>query len=532
MDFPPSKWQSKPSKRLSTAQELSELCVSPSSPDLLYSLLLKAGKTVSVSCDIAEGLLHTSRLNPTLFYTKNSRVEVYSGSHAFNKFFEMVDLSLQLDLRRDEKVIIRPQYVIQGKNWVDTAMNKEECMDMWGEAVYVRRFVQGDKEKPGLYRVKWTKNTGKCGVFIVKNCSTPTVRPHSLVQRAVTPTSIYQHDTFTFTYAGKLLKTSFSPYHPYPSLLSPSSTPKSAEKTHRNRLFRGKTSLIHCVDTRNLTNYRVYTVQSRIFPLESTVFRLISAFEAGFKTEIEEIELDFIRVNPEKYILVDVLKVNMQEKHVPRPIVTLRSKFTRVMTPNTLFFPSSPLDFPSSPSLSPLFPSKHRKNAFTSPSPPYSEGKQMETLAERQLEGVEALYDGLMTKVRRAKVDQRDLVAELDAVYGAKHGAELLIDRFFQAFITKNEASLLYENKLRQDFAAMKTGICRVLQGKVTFADRKRIRAVHRKIEDLSALMRVFCRVVRQEARALEISEEYGELIAQRLDMFMREITGSRLLAK
>jgi hypothetical protein len=148
----------------------------------------------------------------------------------------------------------------------------------------------------------------------------------------------------------------------------------------------------------------------------------------------------------------------------------------------------------------------------------------LEKRAKGQLQDVEELYDGLMVRVRRAKVEQRDLVEELGAEYGRKRGAEVLVDRFFHAFISKSEISALYENKLRQDFDGMKAGILLVLRGRVSLANRKRIRATHCKIEDFSMLIKVFCRVAREEGRAMDLREEHVQLVAQRLEDFSKDI--------
>lgn len=518
MDSPKARWGRKLSKRRVTPQELRELSKSSYSPSL-YDFLLTASHNAPIHCSIPECLLRSSRINPTLLCSQNCLLQVYAGSHSFNKFFEKVDLARQTESRGDEKVGAGPQYVVKGSgNW-QLCMNKKECCRQWPKAEYVRRFVQGDKAKPAVYRFKRSRNSVSSAIYLIKNASISShnPRPRSLaLQRAVTPTSIYQHDTFAFVYAGKLLKASFSPYHPYPSLLSPRSTTRPSSQVERSVRLKTPTAF-HLVDTQHLETCKVSLVTDKVPALEAAVSQFTASLEVAFKSQVVSLELDYIRLDPEHYLLIDLLFITLQSRSL-QPVLELRSKFARVTTPS-----------PVSPRLCVpdwrLLPASSRLSlALSDQAAPSPEALDLEKQAKGQLQGVEELYDGLMARVRRAKVEQRDLVEELEAEYGRQRGAEALVDRFFHAFILKSEVTALYENKLKQDFDAMKAGILLVLRGRVPLASRKRIRASHCKIEDLAGLVKVLCRVTREEGRTMGLREELVHLVAQRLEDFLKEI--------
>lgn len=518
MDSPKARWDRKLSKRRVTPQELRDLSRSSHSPNL-FDFLLTASHNAPIHCSIPECLIHSTRINPTLLCSQNCLLQVYTGSHSFNKFFERVDLARQTENKGDEKIGAGPQYVVKGSGCWQLCMNKEECWAQWPKAEYVRRYVQGDTVKPAVYRFKRSRNSINSAIYLIKNTTiSHNPRPQSLaLQRAVTPTSIYQHDTFAFVYAGKLLKASFSPYYPYPSLLSPRSTPRPSSQAERP--VRLKTSnTFHLVDTQHLETCKVSLVTEKLPALEAAASQLIVSLEAALKSQVVSLELDYIRLDPEHYLLIDLLSITLQSRSL-QPMLELRSKFARVTTPSPVSPRLSVPDWRLLPSTSPRLSLILSDQAALSP-----EALNLEERAKGQLQGVEKLYDGLMARVRRAKVEQRDLVQELEMEYGRKRGAEALVDRFFHAFILKSEVTALYENKLKQDFDAMKAGILLVLRGRVPLTSRKRIRATHCKIEDLSGLVKLLCRVAREEGRAMGIREELIRLIAQRLEDFLEEI--------
>jgi hypothetical protein len=460
---------------------------------------------------------------------------VLHGSHAYNKFFELVDLVLVRGRARDMAGQV-PKYIVKsGHNSSHLCVTQEECIVALGQAIgkcSVMRFIQAKGPKPCIYRVNFSLGKGMT-VYMVKNGRRSEamrrfteLRTPGFQTKQIT---IYQHKATDFVYAGKLHKASFSPYLPHKSLLvppshnipraigdsislSPQNSPLSSPRPSICALTWTKGSetsgkeLDYVVDTRNMHQCKVFQVEDRLMALENRVAELIESLERGNKRRnVAKISVDWVNSENDEWYLVDCTEIQWQDNQHQME-ANIRAKLDNLdrISHNRHYQPSpSHLSASLSDRVLPKPPLSPRNHPY----------EPEEALAKSQLSSVQAKYDGIISQARKSKVLSRDLVAEIAAVHNSSKQLESLLERAW-AGIGKELGSE------KKDSEQAKEVLMEVLSGTFRNTLKSTKVAMHRRLNFTPSQYAAFVQAVGQEALRIGLPEETLELLRERLAFF------------
>ena len=501
----------------------------------LEDLLLEASRKTSVKAMVPECLIQTSPTTHHLISTEKGVVTVLHGSHAYNKFFELVDLALVRGRVREMAGQL-PKYIVKSSSTsCHLCVTQEECIVALGQAIgkcSVIRLIQAKGPKPCIYRVNFSLGKGMT-VYMVKNG-----RRNEAMRRFTelrTPgfqtkqITIYQHKATDFVYAGKLHKASFSPYLPHKSLLvppspnlprsignsislSPQNSPLSSPRPSicvptmpKGTESSGK-ELDYVVDTSNMHQCKVFQVEDRLTALESRVTDLIESLERGNKRRnVAKISVDWVNSENDEWYLVDCTDIQWQDNQ-HQTEANLRAKLDNLSRiSHNRHYPSSPSQLSASLSdrvllKPPLSPRNH----------PY---EPEEALAKSQLSSVQAKYDGIISQARKSKVLSRDLVAEIAAAHNSTKQLESVLERAWVC-IGKELGSE------KKDTAQAKEVLMEVLSGTFRNTLKATKVAMHHRLNFTPSQYSAFVQIVVQEALRIGLPEETLELLQERLTFF------------
>lgn len=528
---------SRPTKQQLSLLEIQTL-LSPLAehPDSLFELLLSLVAKGPVEAEIPESLIQLQgRFFPVLLYSEDGVVRKVTGSHTFNKFFELVDLRLSSKAQKEKDAMQPgPKYCVrsQSRQWT-YCRSREDCASRWDEMgqnqYLMRRHVRAVSIEPRIYRVVYREGNIRAFKLGNKERGGRSAERKS-VKRVVSRVSIYQHSPADFHYAGKLLKESFSPYLPYPSRLSnkPSASLTSSP-SHSHRLRPGKDQpewANFAVNTENAASCSVTAVDQLKPELTALIRRFVTSVERlPRQTKIEEITLDCVKVDRGRFVMVDCLQISYgaaspQESEVK----SLRQRFQQLTLTESLPKAPRPRVLTPLPRVQPAFvrrklsevPSMDLLQSVPVLSLPHSLSRTEVSRAAKHLSSVEAKYDGMVTRVRTGLQSCRNLERTLDSL--KNHLGEDLLERVVKKLCENTLAKGVLERS-GKELEAVKSGFLAVLRGETPY------RRTKQSDKDTPSLLKVLETLFRQEGHSLEVPSDSLDQVLTRLDAFCLELT-------
>lgn len=503
----------------------------------LSELLLSLAAKGPVEAEIPESLLHPQgRLFPVLLYSEDGFLRKATGSHTFNKFFELVDLRLSSKAQKEKDALLPgPKYCVrsQSRQW-SYCRSREECASRWeemGQDQYLMcRYVRAVSIEPRIYRVVYREGEIRAFKLGNKERGNRSVERKSL-KRVVSRVSIYQHSPADFHYAGKLLRESFSPYLPYPSRLSskpPASLTSSPTPSHRPRPSQDQPEWEHfAVNTTNTSNCTVTAVNQLKPELTALIRRFITSVERLPRhTKIEELTMDCVKVGRGRFVMVDCLQIRYGEASPQeKEAKSLRQRFqqltlaeslpkpprTRVLTPLPRVQPAcvcrklSDVPYIDPPQVLPI---------------PHSLSVAQVSRAAKHLASVEAKYDGMVGRARKSLQSSRNLEMALNSIKSDL--CEDLVDRVMRKLIENPMVKGVFERAGKEP-EAMKRGFMGVLRGETSLFSHHHLKQLHKDLSVTTPMLKALEALLRQEGQRLEVPSDCLDQVLTRLSAFSLE---------
>ena len=531
---------SRPAKRqtsLIEAQPLFEAVFE--SPVSVFEVLLPLVSKGPVEVEIPECLVQPhGKFFPVLLFSQDRIVRKVTGSHTFNKFFELVDLRLTSKAQVEKDALIHaPKYCLRGYNteWI-YCMGREECTNRWnalGQDQYLLcRYMRAISLEPRLYRVVYKEGSLRGFKIANRERSGRSVERKS-TKRVVSRVSIYQHSPADFHYAGKLLRESFSPYLPYPSRLASRQPVSLTSSPSHSRQPREVQDPPHdfMVNTSNPANCTV-TFSDQVKPELAALVRgfVTSVERLPRQGKIEELVLDCVKVTRGEFVVVGCMqfKCNARSPH-ERDTQSLRHRFQLLKSAE----PLTKTAFPPIPGTAPQTQATfiRRKLSDTpdreSPSPaqttlPHSHSVTVISRAASHLSTVEEQYDSMLNRVRNSLQHSRNLQQVLDS--HRKDLCEDLVEHLIRR-IQEDATVRTWFERLSREPDAVKHGLLAVFRGEANSTKSSGLKGKRKVVAVTETMRSTLESMVTQTAQILGVLSDHLELILTRLGAFLTVLT-------
>lgn len=515
------------------------LCPLSEQPPSLFEALLALTTKGPIEAEIPECLVQPQgKFFPILLYSEDGTVRKATGSHTFNKFFELVDLRLSSKIQKEKDAMLPgPKYCVRGQNtkW-SYYRSREECVSRWnelGQDQYLMcRYVRVISLQPRLYRVAY--RDGEIRAFKLGNRERGgRSAERKSIKRVVSRVSIYQHSPADFHYAGKLLRESFSPYLPYPSRLT-SKPPASltSSPSHRPRENKDQENCQFTVNIENPSSCTVTPVGQLKPELTVLIRRFLASVERlPRQAKVEEMVLDCVKIERGRFVIMDCvqLRCGTMSPH-ENDVHSLRQRFQQLALSESLPKAPRPRVLTPLPAVQPAFarrklsdiPSTDLPSTQQVPSLMHSHSIAAVNRAAKHLSSVEAKYDGMVSRVRRSLQNSKNLENMLDSLQ--RHLCEDLLDKVMRKLIENPAVKGVFDRPNREP-EAMKRGLLLVLRGEMSLLSFRRMKQLHTDMGVTTPMLKVLETLLRQEAQDLGVPTELLELILTRLVSFFSDFS-------
>jgi len=458
-----------------------------------FSKLHEAARSATLKLPIPDTLCLRDNSSLHIYSeASNDTVRFREGAAAVNSFIQRLETQV-VDLPPSVLTESYPRAIVLDEvGGHKVCLSIDEVPKRWLEArsryKMIQQFIVPKSKEIVKYRIVWVKDRQPL-LYIITRLGTHAVATKQSDSRR------YLHDINTFSYAGRLLRSSFSPFFPYSSNLQESLLEKQSAIPRET----SKKSLI--IRTRPKSKFSLVKAQKRIPQLEGMASILCDILRSKVLHSQEDIRLlifDVSQGQDSVYRLMNVKGVLCSMKPDGESLLELRLEEDRSKTAGMRYNGSRtgsksrewlevfqrektvPVHRKRCPyvdlkeanerkvSIYPYLPKLEMGNTDPSPLPK----SRLRLYCTELITETARLYDSMMTN-SRAKIE--DLQKHELAFLAYPHFVENLLDKFHHR-LSESSNSFYFKGK---DMSTMKAGLIKAISGQEGYTFRFRLRKVH-----------------------------------------------------